>query len=320
MINSNKRLLGLMLLIVVGLLLIGGYIIIADIKNAKILGDTAVNRNDSDENPYIENTTSTQIYGDIEKRIKTIKTINSLEELEPTAISQLKIGEAYIYHLSDNFVGSAMSYPCDPVEIDMRVDVEKIERINKTDYYVLKSERHEVYPVCYPTINNRVEKRSIGKPVNPGDRDNPVIYGGCVIGINKDDPSKQEIRLAKNWGLCRTDSSLQQNWMLYLNEDIKFVESETQEFDGKECTSKVETMVEGSEKVKDHDCFKVKREYRSNCEFSTGTKGEKQIESTTEEIFYIDKQKRITVKYTRYEFNQGGRFLSTSLELKEIKE
>jgi hypothetical protein len=321
------------------LIIAGGYVILTedkqsdkkpaepsgvkDDKPAEISENDSINQNDSgnnniEENPYIENTTDTRIYGDIEKKITVTKRIDTFEGLKPTAKSQLNVGDTYIYHLS--FQASPKSeIPCDLVEIDIPVHVEKIERINKTEYYVLKSERRDVYPVCYDTVNGKVEKIYRGKSNKPGVPDNPTPFGGCTIGINKDDPSDMNnTRLAENFAICEEVVNTQPNWVLYLDENTKFVQSTDAEIDGMKCTSTTETTVLGSEKMNGRDCFKVEKIRYSNCGTVNGKQLEMQVRN--KQIYYIDKQKRITVKCEWYIVDQGNRFLMSSLELKEIKE
>ncbi len=253
-----------------------------------------------------------------EKDIKVTNEVDTLKGLKPTAKIQFKVGETYIYHLSNNMAGEGSSDGryCDPVEIDIPVYVEKIERIDKNDYYVLRSERHEAYPVCYAIENGRMIKYVVGK--DPGMPPNPYIYGGCVIGINKDN-SSDIIALGENNAMCWEIAQIQEPWMLYLNESIRFVQSVTVEMDGEKCTETTETIVIGSEKVGKYDCFKVEVVQRSNCG-SAMINGKKQQMSTQNKmIYYVDKQKRITINFEYYVAAQGGYFLLTSLELKEIK-
>lgn len=266
----------------------------------------------------IENLTNLTVEP-VEKEIKVTKEVNTLKGLEPTAKIQFKVGETYIYHLSNNFAGQGSSDGryCDPVEIDMSVYVEKMERINKSDYYVLKSERHEAYPICYAMENGRTIQYVVGK--DPGMPPNPIIYGGCIIGINKDNPN-DIITLGENNAICEEIAHIQEPWMLYLNESVQFVESVTAEIDRKECTSTTETTVIGSEKVGRYDCFKVERVQRSNCGSAMINGKEQQMSTQDKMVYYIDKQKRITINFEYYEASQEGYFLLTSLELKEIKD
>jgi len=266
-----------------------------------------------------ENLLTNLTFEPIEKDIKIINEVDTLKGLEPTAKIQFKVGETYIYHLSNNFAGEgrkASSGYCEPVEIDIPVYVEKMERINKSDYYVLRSEKYEAYPVCYTIENGKMIKDVVGK--DPGMPPNPIIYGGCRIGINKNNPF-DIIELGENFGICEELAHIQEPWMLYLNESTRFVQSATTEINGKECTEKTETTVIGSEKVGKYDCFKVEVIERSNCVSAMVNGKEQQMSTQNRRMYYIDKQKRVTVKFEFYEVSQGTDFLLTSLELKEIK-
>jgi hypothetical protein len=271
------------------------------------------NQNESKDN-YIENTTSNSIIEEMIKEAKIIEKINTFEELEPTSDAQLKAGSSYIYHLYDNpSLGNTII--CDPVELDIVTYIDKIEKINGTNYYILRSDQRKLYPVCYVTKNDgSTEQIYLGKPQKPGDRDQPKKYGGCIIGVNKDDPANMtHIPIGENQAMCSVLANIRENWMLYLNEDTIFIQEADIEFRGQRIISITEFVVEGSEKINGISCFKVKRIRRS------GTDKE-HLRMESEDIYYIDKQRRITVNHESYAFYQGGRFLKRTSKLKEIKE
>ncbi len=300
--NIKQMILPIIILMIFAIVITVGYFTFND--NSK---DDNKAKNDSIENSSIFDTEK-------EVTVTEIKKINTFEGSKPTAKSQFKVGETYVYHLSDNSAGFGSKYPCDPVEIDIPIHVEKIERVNKSDYYVLRSEKYEAHPSCYvPGVTDDINKF---KEFIKRKFDNPIIYGGCIIGVNDEGES---ISLGENFGICEEIAQIQQPWMLYLNESVKWIESVTVELDGTECEEAIETITEGTEKINGRDCFKVQRISKSNCGFSIEEGKKQQLEMQIKGVYYIDKQKRITVKYEGYQTHQGDYFLLTKLELKEVK-
>ncbi|PKP61208.1 MAG: hypothetical protein CVT88_00780 [Candidatus Altiarchaeales archaeon HGW-Altiarchaeales-1] len=254
-----------------------------------------------------------------EKEIK-ITNVVSIGSLKPTGNLHINVGEIYTYSIYDNPIINARSLLpnssndvwCEPIRFDIFLDVEKTERINGSNYYVLQSERREIYPVCYHNVNGKIIKVTVGKAIYPNEKDNPFIYGGCRIGINKNNISAYPIPLGKNFGLCY-ETQIYEPWMLYLNESVSFAEKNYIEMDKNTLEENIETNVIGEEKINKFDCFKVQRIYA----LSSPNDMQKQIQA--KDIIYVDKYKRIAVKYEHYVFAHGGYIPWEKFELKDAK-
>lgn len=316
---TNRLNISIGFLVAFVLIIAGAYIIVVnDEKPTKIYANNNTNQNNSGDNFYIENTTNTTInttiFENTEKRITVTNKVSSFEKLKPTSDAQLNVGETYIYHLYDKpLSGSPIPITCDAVELDVVIHVDSIEKINGINYYILRSDRHELYPVCYENEDGVVKQIYLGKPKKLGDKDQPKKYEGCVLGVNKDGPSNNShIPIGKNNAMCSTSANLRENWMLYLKEDTTFIQEANVNIGDRKIISRTEYIVEGSEKINKIECFKVKIIMVSGPD-------REHLEKKSEQLYYIDKQKRITVRYEYYRFYRGGRFLEQWYELKEIK-
>ncbi|OQX21602.1 MAG: hypothetical protein BWK75_02810 [Candidatus Altiarchaeales archaeon A3] len=269
-------------------------------------GETALNSMDD------ENITQ-------EKEVK-ITNIVGIESLKPTGNLHINVGEIYTYSIYDNLIMNARTLLpnssndvwCEPIRVDISLHIEKIKRINGSNYYLLQSERREMYPVCYHNMNGKIIKVTVGKALYPNEKDNPFIYGGCRIGIYTDNLSAYPIPIGKNFGLCY-ETKIYEPWMLYLNESVGFVEKNYIEMNKNTIEESIETTVTGEEKINKFDCFKVQRIYTS----SSPNDMQKHIQ--TKDIIYVDKYKRIAVKYEHYVFAHGGYIAWEKFELKDAK-
>jgi len=323
------------------IIMAGMYItIFNDEKPTKIYANNNTDQNNSGDNFYIENTTNTSanttntsanttntsanttntsanttIFENTEKVITVTNKVSSFEKLKPTSDAQLNVGETYIYHLYDKpFSGSVIPITCDPVELDVVIHVDNIEKINGLNYYILRSDRHELYPLCYETKDDgSVKQIYFGKPKKLGDRDQPKKYEGCVLGVNKDDPSNMShIPLGENNAMCSTSANLRENWMLYLKEETTFIQEANVNLGDRNIIDRLDYIVEGFEKINKIECFKIKI-------IRVSGPDREHLEKHSEEVYYVDKEKRITVRYELYRFYHGGRILMRWSELKEIK-
>ncbi len=101
--------------------------------------------------------------------------------------------------------------------------------------------------------------------------------------------------------------------MLYLNESIGFVEKNYIKIDNNTLEESIETTVVGEEKINKFDCFKVQRIYISSSPNGI------QKHTQAKDIIYVDKNKRIAVKYEHYVFAHGGYIPLEKFELKDLK-
>jgi len=223
---------------------------------------------------------------------------------------KFKVGETYIYNLykysrnietlsSDE---SSDSFISKPANYSIEIYVDNIERINKTDYYVIKEKNDTFFEeLIIKYKNGSLSDKTFKVPMN---------VGGCVVKINKDDSSL--IIVPQENTICEGFDYFIIYWERYLpaciDENTHFVvggERVDKSFlNG--LKSGLEFEVKGSEKVNGHNCFKLEMT-------------EKEVYKNMQKIgkkyiFWIDKEKRITVKGKLYE----GNLLIEEFELKDI--
>ncbi len=270
----------------------------------------------------ILNTSDDSYIEPLEGEIKMTETINTLKGLKPTAEPyQFKVGETYIYHIHPTFVGWTESQ-CEPVEIDIPVHVDRSERINKSEYWILKAEQVNVTPQCYvPLPNGQFRK---GYLIENGDGTPiPVSFGGSIIAVYKNNLSYGFSLNANNLNsMCvETFVEIPPELALYLNEDVKIVQESKGAIgkDKKECGNRMEISVLDSEKINNKDCFKVEVLESTNCGFVEVNDKISQRTYLRKNIYWIDKQTRMVMKYQGYIGTDKGFLLDVEIELKEIK-
>ncbi len=290
------------------------YVSIAIIIASLLSFSGCLNKNDK---TILNNTNEENITQ--EKEIKITSVVN-IESLKPTGNLHINVGETYTYIIYDNPIMNARTLLsnssndvwCEPIRVDIFLHIEKIEQINGSNYYVLQSERREIYPVCYHNVNGKIIKVDVGKALYPNEKDDPFIYGGCVIGINKNNLSAHNVPLGKNFGLCY-ETQIYKPWMLYLNESVGFVEKNYIKMGNNEVEEIIETTIIGEGKINNFVCFKVQRIYTLVSPIDT----QKHIQA--KDIIYVDKYRRIAVKYEHYVFAHGGYIPWEKFELKDAK-
>ncbi|PKP57588.1 MAG: hypothetical protein CVT89_04255, partial [Candidatus Altiarchaeales archaeon HGW-Altiarchaeales-2] len=282
------------------------------------------------ENKTIENTTDENNTIISEKDVKIIKSVRiGFENLTPTGKVQIDVGNVYVYHVWDNINNAMLAKKqtfksseippeiCDTSEADVFVYIDKIERINKSDYYIVRIEEAEAPYTCYTKDGQHFTET-----------ENAFIFKKEVIGINKDNiskyifmPTSTDAQKPKtesdkaysnvNRRLNPVDSLFHfEDWITCLDEKTKFIIDEVKERNGKKEGYYSELTVVGSEKVNGFDCFKVEQIY----EGYSGTYNQK-----NRYLFYVDKNRRIIVKMENYLYAQGGYIPMQKIELKEIK-
>ncbi len=280
--------------------------------------------NEEKYNKTMENTTNENNTIISEKDVKIIKSVHiGFENLTPTGKVQINVGDVYVYHVWDNTLNAivakkASSNPetCDMAEADIFVYVDKIERINKSDYYIVRFEEVEAPYICYSKDDDHFTKT-----------ENAFIYRKEVIGINKDNISNHIDMPTKGTQKPKTESNKTysdvlrmlnpvtslfyfSDWITCLDEKTKFIIDEVKERNGKKEGYYVELTVVGSEKVNGFDCFKIEQIYEGYSE----TYNQK-----NRYFFYVDKNRRIIVKMENYLYAQGGYIPMQKIELKQNK-
>ncbi len=289
-----------------------------------ILSISGCLNNEEKDNKTMENTTDANNTIISEKDVKIIKSVHvGFENLTPTGKVQINVGDVYVYHVKDNTLNailakkfSSNSETCDMAEADVSVYVDKIERINKSDYYIVRFEEVEAPYICYSKDGSHFTKT-----------ENAFIYRKEIMGINKDNISKYLYMPTKDAQKPKTESNKTysnvhrklnpvtslfsfSDWITCLDEKTKFIIDEVKERNGKKEGYYVELTVVGSEKVNGFDCFKIEQIYEGYSE----TYNQK-----NRYFFYVDKNRRIIVKMENYLYAQGGYIPMEKIELNEIR-
>lgn len=217
------------------LIAIGGFIVLN--SNNPHSNPSGNEQKESNESPlFIENTTNKPI---------SEGHLSTLRELNKTSNPKFKVGEKYFYHRWSKRPDSKRPDGKDviflPEEYDTVVEVEKIERMNKINYYVLKSSNASVYseilvykdgvwkkePLITRTATveisegeNRTKEKSVS--ISETKASGVKVYEGGIV------------RVGEHVGMIQTDpnskifspvlSTMFATWMLYLNEGVSWIE------------------------------------------------------------------------------------------------
>ena len=264
--------------------------------------------NNTNSTPYVEPTekhaefTYTSTFGEI--------------KLKQIVSPQFKVGEKYFYHMFMKAPDGGRRIWL-PEEYDSVVEVIKIDRKNKSDYYILKSQNVSVDKcVLYRIKNGAWEKICIGgytmvRRNEKGIGETVVldrrIYEGCTIGINKENGKRYEVDIPF---MCPVLDEMFAEWMLYIDKGVRWVEKvdynrsfeeeNTDRIDSSGSyshtvmyskTDEKEWTVADVEKINERECFKVilliKRE-------DVGSRGK--MISKEVVTYWVDKEKRVLVK------------------------
>jgi len=256
------------------------------------------------------------------KEIKMTEIVNTLKELKPTAEPyQFKEGETYIYHIriSPTLLAGPTTLECEPIEADIPIHITS-ERINKSEYWILTAEQVNLTPRCKIPLPNGGYR--IGYLIENGDGTPiPLPVGGSIIAVNKENLSDSfGMNIGKINSLTEeTFVEIPPEWAFYLKDNIKIVKESKGTFGEKECKARVEISVIGSEKINGKDCFKVEVVPTTDCIYGSIIGKGGTIRVSLKEVYWIDKQTRIIMKYQRYSVGNEGSFLDSEVELKEIK-
>ncbi len=149
----------------------------------------------------------------------------------------------------------------------------------------------------------------------------PLPVGGSIIAVNKENLSDSfGMNIGKiNSLTAETFVEIPPEWAFYLKDNIKIVKESKGTFGEKECKEREEIFVVGSEKINGKDCFKVEVVPTTDCIYGSIIGKGGTIRVSLKEVYWIDKQTRIIMKYQRYSVGNEGSFLDLEMELKEIK-
>lgn len=216
---------------------------------------------------------------------------------------QFKVGEVYVYDvwLSNRDISSDRVIWL-PYNYTTTINVDKIERINKDDYYVLREKNFSIHP-AYMIKDN--EGRWVVRTL-----EDPQNLGGCVIKVNKNNGSVL-FNVSFNT-ICAVLEEMivygKYNIFLFIREDTKFIIG-AEGIDNNKKVNRRDIMtfeVKGTEIINGKKCFRLEVERK----FEIGDMMKKYEKS----VYWVDVDKRIPVKIKKYEEN----ILVTEINLIEI--
>lgn len=259
----------LIMIAVVGIiiLLIGGVYLISNDKNLAEQPTNNINQNN--ESSYIENTTKFAAEYDVKI---------SSDKLIPNMKPQFEVGEKFEYKTTTQIQGISTSWRS-------VYSVDKIERINNTDYYVVVNsqinEMQDPRTSAIMNITTTETKSYINKET------------GEILKIVSSTDGQETIIMGKD-AASVSGNGMFSTWMLSLNDNFKWkVNAEDRSFGMAPRAETIEYQVTGREKVNKRNCFKVEMKVKS----------EQRSGDTGKIIFFVDVEKRIVVKTQVYSGN-----------------
>ncbi|CEG13256.1 hypothetical protein MSIBF_A3540003 [groundwater metagenome] len=211
----------------------------------------------------------------------TFESKETKEELKINTKPQLNVGEEWTYTITM----SGFKNNSEKISFDVIYNIEGIERINKTDCYVIQAKPHSPslpeldsnkYIVYLSKDTGDLIKLSVesviqeegSKPIyfkNDIDKElaEPALYGGFLIG-----------------------DFMLQPWMLALSKDLKWKDYSNSTSNEKDIKERFEYIVKDIESVDGRECFKV--------EMSAFNIEESRV--TIKKILWVDINKRVLVK------------------------
>ncbi len=220
-------------------------------------------------------------------------------ELITTSKPKFEIGETYIYHRRDATSNRNLQDAFfEPYDYTTSIRVDRIERINKSNYYVLASNKTSFYSYLYEKDEYGVWQKR--------ESQTPVIFEGCEIGVNADNGTLILITP----GYCHVSPRIYQEWMIRLKENIgwkSYILFPEQRQEYGPMGIEEEWDVLGVEKMNGANCFKVKETQKKVY------KNKNMIYKLW--IYWVDIEKRVLIKMERFEDN----VLVETIELKSIE-
>jgi len=218
----------------------------------------------------------------IENSTKVILDEETTFELKPTSKPAFNVGEKYVYNVVMSRGVEDKNVIAPSFIFDVSAYVDKIERVNNTDYYVLKIDKVNISREAIVKDKNDVWHK-LQLP--------PKTYGGTVDYINKEtgNITRQEILE----GGVPVPFSVYDSWMLCLKENLRWTSTGRMIQGAEEKEYDEEGVVKGIEKMNGRKCFVVEIISLSKRKTSTG---ETLNERVGREMNWIDIEKRILVK------------------------
>jgi len=269
------------------------------------------------------NFSSTYFENISEKRIEFNGT-STFEELKQIIYPQFEVGEKYFYHMLVKIPDQENTIFM-PEEYDTVIEVIKIDKINKSNYYILKSQNVSFYHYILKKDENGVWRKirseshtSVVRTDENGTQEevksetsDVYKYEGCVFGVNKEDGKRCVVDVPS---LCPVLDNMFAEWMLYIDKGVRWVEKSNLSGLGTDksnsMVAETEWAVADVEKINERDCFKVIVTTKQELMGRHGKKISSEIVT-----YWIDKKKRILVKMEKRE----NGVLTEMIELKNYE-
>ncbi|OQX20891.1 MAG: hypothetical protein BWK75_04415 [Candidatus Altiarchaeales archaeon A3] len=283
-------------------------LVLAFILSVVLISIVVINFGKVSEENFDKNNTNNIIALNSQVRWSPINTFDYSSCMPP----KFKVGERYMYNRRahsreiESFSAdkSGDVFISEPSNYEVEIYVDKIERINNTDYYVIKEKNGTVFE----NLDIKYKNGSLSDKTFKI----PIKVGGCVVKINEKNLSliivQQKNTRCKGFDyffIIFPESYLP----ACINENTHFVMGGKRTDKGplNGLVSGLEFEVKGVEKVGGRGCFKLEVT-------------EKEVYNNMQNIkdkyvFWIDREKRITIKAMHY----SGNLLIEEFELKDTK-
>lgn len=310
--NSKRMLVPIGALLVVALIIVGGFLVFSD--KSKNSGDSGNSGNEMDGTSSI----SIMSFGESEKPAELYAT-STFGELKRVSDPKFKVGDKYSYHRVESLPGRENLIFL-PEEYDTVVEVKEKNRINKSNYYALDSKNVSLPPpqilkkdeqgIWQKKTGGVVYSAYLTKDENGTEKgiisqSNTHVYEGCMKSVNEENGEILEMTGTRQ---CPVLYEMYALWMLYLDKGVSWVEQITtiDPVDRHQINFEEEWRVTDIEKLNGKECFKVV--VTSKTEIS-GIEGKKISGEVI--TYWVDAEKRILVKMERKEDN----ILTETIEL-----
>ncbi len=232
------------------------------------------------------------------KNVENYKYFSTLYKMQKTSDISFKYGNKYTYKIWEKTPASSIASNEEnlqvlPSEYVATVYIDKIERINKTTcfHFSVEHQNKSITRILYKNGKEKIFNRV-------SDIGGSVYFvcqnGSIILPLFTEKKSDSPAYL------------LYSEWMLYLDKDVGWNEYVTMKLqDGdkeKDIQLRSENKVEGIEYINGRKCFKVRQNAETFAIHQISGK-ENILTPQLKTIYWVDVDKRITVKLEKYEEN-----------------
>jgi len=246
-----------------------------------------------------------------EMKVENVQYISSIYSSTRIANPSFTLGAKYTYQIWQRSNPSSVltdpntSVIPQPSEYQVDIYVDRIERIDKTNYFHVSAISKNASKIYLLYREGKYEYLTV-----------PIKVDGDLYYVEAINGSILPVR--KNNSICWACNFFYSPWMLYLNNDIRWKEMLRSNYKGEEVKLILEYNVEGIEKVNGRKCFKVRMEGKNPVIRTTTIEDVKTEDVKTsyiliKNIFWVDIEKRFLIKSESYENN----LLTLKMELKD---